>query len=152
MQNDIEMPVRQAAAVYLKNSVNTDWQDKEADGTGVIAFSIHEQDRAMVRDSIVEAIVLTPETISSNLAICVFNIIKHDFPGRWTQVVDKISIYLQNRGKHINLFIIEKATELMFNRIITFIFKISTAGMALWSAYINWLRIMNTKRLMNEPH
>lgn len=30
------------------------------------------------------------------LGICVSNIVKHDFPGRWTQIVDKISIYLQN--------------------------------------------------------
>ena len=28
--------------------------------------------------------------------MCVSNIVKHDFPGRWTQIVDKISIYLQN--------------------------------------------------------
>lgn len=30
------------------------------------------------------------------LAVCISNIIKHDFPGRWTQIVDKITIYLQN--------------------------------------------------------
>lgn len=30
------------------------------------------------------------------LVVCVNTIIKHDFPGRWTQIVDKISIYLQN--------------------------------------------------------
>jgi len=30
------------------------------------------------------------------LAVCVSNIVKHDFPGRWTQIVDKISIYMQN--------------------------------------------------------
>lgn len=63
MQNDVELPLRQAAAVYLKNAINTDWQEKESDGSGAIAFSIHEQDRALVRESIVEAIVLTPEII-----------------------------------------------------------------------------------------
>lgn len=30
------------------------------------------------------------------LATCINHIIKHDFPGRWTQIVDKISIYFQN--------------------------------------------------------
>lgn len=64
MQNDIEIPVRQAAAVYLKNVITGNWQDKESDGGAVpLAFSIHEQDRAMVRDSIVEAIVCTPDLI-----------------------------------------------------------------------------------------
>lgn len=33
---------------------------------------------------------------SLQLATCVHHIIKHDFPGRWTQIVDKISIYFQN--------------------------------------------------------
>lgn len=35
-------------------------------------------------------------TFSVQLATCVNQIIKHDFPGRWTQIVDKISIYFQN--------------------------------------------------------
>lgn len=30
------------------------------------------------------------------LAVCISNIVKYDFPGRWTQIVDKITIYLQN--------------------------------------------------------
>lgn len=64
MQNDIDLPVRQSAAVYLKNEINQNWQDKESDGTGApIAFAIHEQDRALVRESIVEAIAVTPEII-----------------------------------------------------------------------------------------
>lgn len=33
---------------------------------------------------------------SLQLATCVNHIIKYDFPGRWTQIVDKISIYFQN--------------------------------------------------------
>ena len=28
-----------------------------------------------------------------------FQIVKHDFPERWPQVVDKISLYLQNPGR-----------------------------------------------------
>lgn len=64
MQNDIDMPVRQAAAVYLKNEIVQNWPDKESDGSGApIAFAIHEQDRAQVRDSIVEAIAVSPEII-----------------------------------------------------------------------------------------
>lgn len=96
MQNDVDLPVRQAGAVYLKNTINFNWEDKEADASQTLPFSIHEQDRAMIRESIVDAIVLAPEPIRVQLCVCINNIIKHDFPGRWTQVVDKISIYLQN--------------------------------------------------------
>ena len=96
MQNDLDMPVRQAGAIYLKNLVTSSWADREPEN-GVMPFSIHEQDRGMIRESIVEAIVLAPDIIRVQLCVCINNIIKCDFPGRWTQVVDKISIYLQNR-------------------------------------------------------
>lgn len=98
MQNDLEMPVRQAAAIYLKNVITSNWSEKETNGNTVqIEFSIHEQDRGLVRDSIVEAVIHAPELIRAQLATCVLHIVKCDFPGRWTQIVDKISICLQNR-------------------------------------------------------
>lgn len=96
MQNDLDMPVRQAGAIYLKNLITQSWQDRETEPGQTLIYAIHEQDRAMIRDSIVEAIVHAPEIIRVQLAICVNHIIKSDFPGRWTQIVDKISIYLQN--------------------------------------------------------
>ncbi|KAJ2954128.1 hypothetical protein O0L34_g2350 [Tuta absoluta] len=97
MMNDVPIPVRQAGVVYLKNLVTAGWQGKETEEVGeVVPFTIHEQDRAMIRDSIVDAIVQTPEIIRVQLGVCLKTIIKHDFPTRWTQVVDKIHIYLQN--------------------------------------------------------
>lgn len=96
MLNGVDVPVRQAGAIYLKNTVSNSWQEEEVEPGKPLVFSIHEQDRAMVRDSIVDAIVLAPEPIRVQLCVCINNIIKHDFPNRWTQVVDKISIYLQN--------------------------------------------------------
>lgn len=99
MQNDVDVSVRQAGVIYLKNLITQNWQDRETEAGQPIIFSIHEQDRAMIRDSIVEAIVLAPDIVRIQLATCVNHIVKHDFPGRWTQIVDKISIYFQNPGK-----------------------------------------------------
>lgn len=96
LQNDIRIPVRQAGAIYLKNLVTSGWQEKEAEEGEPIPFSIHEQDRAMVRDIIVDAVVQAPDIIRVQLCACLKTIIKHDFPSRWTQIVDKIHIYLQN--------------------------------------------------------
>lgn len=96
MLNDIQLPVRLAGVVYLKNLVTSGWQDKEADDDDPTPFSIHEQDRAMIRDSIVDAVVQAPDIIRVQLCVCLKTIIKHDFPTRWTQIVDKIHIYLQN--------------------------------------------------------
>ncbi|PNF26978.1 Importin-7, partial [Cryptotermes secundus] len=96
MLSDVDMPVRQAGVIYLKNLVSQHWADREVEPGQPLPFSIHEQDRAMIRDAIVDAVVHAPDLIRVQLAVCVSNIVKHDFPGRWTQIVDKISIYLQN--------------------------------------------------------
>lgn len=63
MQNDLELVIRQAGVIYLKNLITNNWQDRETEAGQPIVFSIHEQDRAMIRDSIVEAIVLSPEMV-----------------------------------------------------------------------------------------
>ena len=71
--------------------------DREPDSPGApIPFSVHEQDRALIRDNIIEAVVRAPDIIRIQLGVCVSQIVKHDFPGRWPQIVDKVSIYLQN--------------------------------------------------------
>ncbi|KAG8305045.1 hypothetical protein J6590_078979 [Homalodisca vitripennis] len=96
MMPEVDMPVRQAGAVYLKNLVTSSWADREVEPGVPLPFTIHEQDRAMIRDAIVDAVVCAPELIRAQLCVCVNSMVKHDFPGRWTQIVDKISIYLQN--------------------------------------------------------
>lgn len=96
MSNDIAIPVRQAGIIYLKNIITSNWHEKEPEEGEPIQFTIHEQDKAMIRDSIVDAIVQAPDLIRIQLCVCLRTIIKHDFPARWTQVVDKIHIYLQN--------------------------------------------------------
>lgn len=96
MMADCDMPVRQAGAIYLKNLISTSWQDREAEAGEPVPFALHEQDRALIRDSIVDAVVHAPDLIRTQLCTCVNNMVKHDFPGRWTQIVDKISVYLSN--------------------------------------------------------
>lgn len=101
MLNTLDMPVRQAGAIYLKNMINQYWEDKEQEVGKPLLFSIHEQDRAMIRDSIIDAVIYAPELIRMQLAMCVSTIVKHDFPGRWTGIVDKISVYLQMNDSNI---------------------------------------------------
>ena len=50
MLNEVELPVRQAAVIYLKNMVSGSWVDREPDAPGApVPFSVHEQDRALIR-------------------------------------------------------------------------------------------------------
>ncbi|XP_061663321.1 importin-8 isoform X2 [Syngnathoides biaculeatus] len=99
MSEQVEFPVRQAAAIYLKNMIDQYWQDREPSlGKAVFLFNIHENDRQQIRNHIVEGVLRCPETIRAQLTMCLRTIIKHDFPGRWTAVVDKLSLYLQSNN------------------------------------------------------
>uniref|UniRef100_A0A1A8C946 Importin 8 n=1 Tax=Nothobranchius kadleci TaxID=1051664 RepID=A0A1A8C946_NOTKA len=99
VSEQVEFPVRQAAAIYLKNMVSQYWQDREPSvGEVIFPFNIHENDRQQIRDHIVEAIIRCPESIRAQLTVCLRAIIKHDFPGRWTAIIDKINMYLQSQS------------------------------------------------------
>ncbi|XP_032077569.1 importin-8 [Thamnophis elegans] len=97
VSDQVEFPVRQAAAIYLKNMVTQYWPDREPPpGEVIFPFNIHENDRQQIRDNIVEGIIRSPDLVRSQLTMCLRAIIKHDFPGHWTAVVDKIGYYLHS--------------------------------------------------------
>lgn len=99
VSDQVEFPVRQAAAIYLKNMVTQYWPDREPmAGEVIFPFNIHENDRQQIRENIVEGIIRSPDLVRAQLTLCLRVIIKHDFPGRWTGVVDKIGFYLQSQN------------------------------------------------------
>lgn len=49
--------------MYLKNLITNQWVEKEVDPGSPLAFSLHEQDKALIRDAIVDAVVMSPEVI-----------------------------------------------------------------------------------------
>ncbi|NXY43556.1 IPO8 protein, partial [Ceuthmochares aereus] len=110
VSDQVEFPVRQAGeinssfpAIYLKNMVTHYWPDREPPpGEAVFPFNIHENDRQQIRDNIVEGIIRSPDLVRyitlAQLTMCLRAIIKHDFPGHWTAVVDKIGYYLQSQN------------------------------------------------------
>uniref|UniRef100_A0A4W3IXC5 Importin 7 n=1 Tax=Callorhinchus milii TaxID=7868 RepID=A0A4W3IXC5_CALMI len=96
MSDQLDLPVRQAGVIYLKNTITQFWAEREATSGDMQPFTIPEDDRQFIRDNIIEAIIQSPELIRVQLTTCIHQIIKHDYPGRWTAVVDKIGFYLQS--------------------------------------------------------
>lgn len=92
MMADCAMPIRQAGAIYLKNLVSENWSDRDAEPGQPMPFSLHEQDRSLIRESIVDAVVHAPDLIRLQLCMCVNTMVKYDFPGRWTQIIDKVQL------------------------------------------------------------
>ncbi|XP_069037868.1 importin-7 isoform X3 [Lepisosteus oculatus] len=96
MSEQLDLPVRQAGVIYLKNMVTQYWSEGEGTSGEAPATTIPEEDRQFIRDNIVEAIIHSPERIRVQLTTCIHHMIKHDYPGKWTAIVDKIGFYLQS--------------------------------------------------------
>ena len=63
MTADLDMPVKQAGVIYLKNMITQYWKDAEYEQGDSIPFHIHEQDRAIIRESIIDAVVHAPDLV-----------------------------------------------------------------------------------------
>uniref|UniRef100_A0A8C9RSI1 Importin 7 n=1 Tax=Scleropages formosus TaxID=113540 RepID=A0A8C9RSI1_SCLFO len=96
MSDNLDLPVRQAGVIYLKNMVTQYWSEGDPAGGENAATNIPEEDRQFIRDTIVEAIIHSPERIRVQLTTCIHHMIKHDYPGKWTAIVDKIGFYLHS--------------------------------------------------------
>ncbi|KAL2806508.1 importin-7 [Daubentonia madagascariensis] len=96
MSEQLDLPVRQAGVIYLKNMITQYWPDRETAPGDISPYTIPEEDRHCIRENIVEAIIHSPELIRVQLTTCIHHIIKHDYPSRWTAIVDKIGFYLQS--------------------------------------------------------
>uniref|UniRef100_A0A8C5PDX5 Importin N-terminal domain-containing protein n=1 Tax=Leptobrachium leishanense TaxID=445787 RepID=A0A8C5PDX5_9ANUR len=96
MSDQLDLPVRQAGVIYLKNMITQYWPDREVTPGELPTHTIPEEDRHCIRENIVEAIIQSPELIRVQLTTCIHHIIKHDYPNRWTAVVEKIGFYLQS--------------------------------------------------------
>ncbi|ERE77242.1 importin-7-like protein [Cricetulus griseus] len=88
--------LRKWCVIYLKNMITQYWPDREATPGDISPYTIPEEDRHCIRENIVEAIIHSPELIRVQLTTCIHHIIKHDYPSRWTAIVDKIGFYLQS--------------------------------------------------------
>uniref|UniRef100_A0A8B9HTG0 Importin 7 n=1 Tax=Astyanax mexicanus TaxID=7994 RepID=A0A8B9HTG0_ASTMX len=97
MSEQLDLPVRQAGVIYLKNMVTQFWSEGDnTNNEAPASNNIPDEDRQFIRDNIVEAIIHSPERIRVQLTTCIHHMIKHDYPAKWTAIVDKIGFYLQS--------------------------------------------------------
>lgn len=94
------LATRQSGVILLKRLIMHSWSEKTFNPIegGTPPFSIHEQDRACIRQHLVNAVIGAPEALRIQLGVCVATVIKADFPGRWPDVVDQINHHLLATG------------------------------------------------------
>ncbi|KAG2225799.1 hypothetical protein INT45_007043 [Circinella minor] len=88
---ELELGARQAAAIYFKNRMNKAW-DRSNDA----ATPINEDDRNMVKQSILQALLRAPSAVQVQLSTCLNTILSNDFPDQWPDFVNEIQNFLSS--------------------------------------------------------
>ncbi|KAI8969324.1 armadillo-type protein [Mycotypha africana] len=86
---DLELGARQAAAIYFKNRLNKAW-----DGDRESAVPINNDDRNMVKQSILQALVTAPNQVQVQLTSTLNTILTNDFPDQWPNFVSELEKFL----------------------------------------------------------
>ncbi|KAI8976466.1 armadillo-type protein [Pilobolus umbonatus] len=82
---ELELGARQAAAIYFKNRLNKAW-----DGQRESAVPINDDDRNMVKQTILQALVTAPNQVQVQLTSTLNTILTNDFPDNWPNFVSEL--------------------------------------------------------------
>ncbi|VDK75468.1 unnamed protein product [Litomosoides sigmodontis] len=93
MDEGVDCSARQAAVIYLKNVINRHWVMDEDDKQ---SFTLPEQDKNLIRELIIDAIVGSPEAVRVQLCTAVGVITRHDFPKNWPHLPQKVAVLLHS--------------------------------------------------------
>ncbi|CAH8841569.1 unnamed protein product [Trichobilharzia szidati] len=100
LEETVDVSVRHAAALYFKNNISEWWKADDSEGSGELKFSIHEQDKQVVRGSIVAAIVSAPFPLQTHLKVALSKIIKYDFPMRFQEFPEQVKHFILSNDRH----------------------------------------------------
>ncbi|KAF7231887.1 hypothetical protein EG68_10914 [Paragonimus skrjabini miyazakii] len=101
LEPSLNVSIRQAASLYLKNNISEWWSDPDPDEpTDSTKFSIHEQDRQAIRNAIVAAVVSSPLPLQAQLKIALSKILKNDFPSRFAEFPQQVKHFLSGADQN----------------------------------------------------
>ncbi|KAG0800763.1 hypothetical protein G6F22_001907 [Rhizopus arrhizus] len=81
---DLDLGARQAAAIYFKNRVCSDWEDE----------TISNQDKQTIKDNILQALINAPNAVQIHLTASLHKILCIDFPDQWSDFMQSLEKYL----------------------------------------------------------
>ncbi|KAF8565251.1 hypothetical protein P879_02198 [Paragonimus westermani] len=101
LEPSLDVSIRQAAALYLKNNISEWWSDPDpGESVDSTKFSIDGQDRQAIRNSIVAAVVSSPLPLQAQLKIALSKILKSDFPSRFAEFPQQVKHFLSGADQN----------------------------------------------------
>ncbi|KAK3262901.1 hypothetical protein CYMTET_28267 [Cymbomonas tetramitiformis] len=90
----LDPSIRQAAAIHFKQLLSKRWKPSESQlKEGIQEFS--PEDKQVVRDNVLEAIIQAPPKIRSQLGECLKSVVENDYPHAWPGLLPLICQNLQ---------------------------------------------------------
>ncbi|KAI9281483.1 armadillo-type protein [Sporodiniella umbellata] len=106
---ELELGARQAAAIYFKNRLNKAW-----DGERESAVPINDDDRNMVKQTILQALVTAPNQVQVQLTSTLNTILTNDFPEKWPNFVGELEKFITStdvRLVYVGLLTLREVTK-----------------------------------------
>lgn len=100
---ELDLSVRQAAALYFKNSVKRRWSDDEA------SIVVAETEKVAIKSHIITVMVMLPPTLQKQLGEAVTLIAAHDFPTKWENLIDELASRINIADMHITNGVLQTA-------------------------------------------
>ena len=96
---ELELPLRQAAAIQFKNLCSREWDPEEDEPGAASKPRLSEADKAVVRVNMLEAVVQVPPLIRAQLGVALSSQLDADFPARWPELLPGILAALGSAQK-----------------------------------------------------
>lgn len=93
----VDLAVRQAAAIYFKNRVRRHWDSALVRGAPAVV-TIPQGDKDSIKGSILQTLVEAPAQIRVHIANALGTIARCDFPDQWPNLMDQIGQLLQSQN------------------------------------------------------
>mmetsp|Transcript_2416 Transcript_2416/g.16258 ORF Transcript_2416/g.16258 Transcript_2416/m.16258 type:complete len:1039 (-) Transcript_2416:1522-4638(-) len=89
---NLDIALRQAAAITFKNVVARAWEDRTEEEKQSIL--VPKEEKAAIRSHLLDALAHAPPLIRTQLAECVKSIVYADYPGEWPDILQTIVGFL----------------------------------------------------------
>ncbi|PWN34353.1 ARM repeat-containing protein [Meira miltonrushii] len=89
-RNDVDLSVRQATTIYIKNRIRRAWDAKSAALAELKQSPIPEADYSPVREALLPTLVSCPPQLRVHINASLGAVVRHDFPERWPKLVDEV--------------------------------------------------------------
>eukprot|EP01027_Heterolobosea_sp_BB2_P008936 GEZU01013235.1.p1 GENE.GEZU01013235.1~~GEZU01013235.1.p1 ORF type:complete len:201 (+),score=27.39 GEZU01013235.1:45-605(+) len=88
VHNDVDIAIKQAGAIYMKNFVNREWHPVNEETSQ--PSKIHDSEKVFLREHLLEALIHSHPNVRSQFAVCLRSIIDIDYPDNFKNLLPGI--------------------------------------------------------------